>query len=485
MQDSKLFMLLKSIDKKFHSKLINFLKSPYFNKSEKILELIKYILNYVPNYEAKQLKKEAIFKAMFPKEKFEDVKLRRLMSKALKLVEQFVLQIQMEEDELIQHQLLSKYHSKYELDYFFQAKIKSWESLNKKQVEDVFFFENYLIAKTKAEYYNRLLIKELYKNTKKSIDREIIGTIESLQDFYVFQMLSLNCFLQQLSASLNQEIDLELFERFMNFITEEDIKRHPILELSYLSLLLLQNGEEEKYYLELKQAVHRFQANEYEKHILINIYKILEIYVIRKTNKGHFDYYKELIELYKYEIEQELVFKDGKFFPLKFRNIVVIGLRVEEYEWVEYFINTYQQSLAEDQLPDLPCYCLGLLYLKQKKYEKIEEELLKTQDCNDVLLMFDIKCLQIMMYYETDEIDLLDSMMNAFRVLVFRDKFLSEGKKQANQNFINMLFRLVRLQPNDDAKLEKMEEELKSPKLFCNREWLLEKVEALSYKRIK
>lgn len=482
MQDTKLFMLLRSIDKKNYSKLLNFLKSPYFNKSEKILELIKYILNYAPNYEAKQLSKEVIFKAMFPKEKFEDVKLRRLNSKALKLVEQFILQIQMEEDELTQHHLMTKYYATHELDYFFKSRIKSWEGLIKKQSGKIYFFENYIMASQKAEYHNKLFFKKMYKNTKKGIEDEVVNVIDALHSFYLFEMLSFNCFLSQLYSTFNKKIEMSLLKHFMDYCTEEDIQRHPIISLYYQSVLLLQNREE-KDYLKLKEVIQDFEINEWNKYILMNMYKILENYAIKKMGEGESRYGQELLELYKYEIEQKLVFENGYFFPVKFRNITIIGLRVGENEWVENFIQKYYQTLPINQLPELYHYCLGLVYLKQRRYQEITDMLMTTSEGKDAFVMFDIKRLQLMMYYETDEIDLLDSMMNAFRVLVFRDKFLSQGPKEANQNFINMLYRLVRFQPNDQTKIENMEEELKSSKLFCNQEWLLEKVQELAPKQ--
>jgi len=474
MHDSKLLLLIKSIDTKEHNKLVEFLQWSYISKSEQISQLVKYIIKIAPDYEDKRLSKETCFQKLFPKESFDDMKLRRLMSKALKLVDKFILYQQLEKDELTQYKLWTDYYKEKDIEYFFQAKIKSWEKSNKSNDTILLFREKYLIAYQKLAYVNKQFVfKSMQK--KASYDQELQKTLKELQNFYLLQAIFFRCVILQGKLSFNKKIELPS-EDFMNNIREENVVHDPLIHSYYLAELMLKEPDNEERYLGLKQRLETLQKGDYRKKILIDLCKFIERYITKKCFEGNEKYYKELLDLYKYEITHELVIATSIFYPIKFRNIVVVATRVKEYEWTENFIQEYRDRLSPKQIPALPDYCLALVYFHQKKYKKADERLLKIEDA-DTVLMFDIKRLQLMLTYEEDNDFLLDSMMNAFRVLMSRDKFLSENIKNANQNFVNVLMRIVNVTSNDTKKIAKMEEELNSSKVFMERAWLKDKVQ--------
>jgi len=479
MHDSKLLVLLKKIDVNLHGRLEEFLDSPYFNKSQQTSILIRHILQFAPNYESEQVSKQVCFSLLYPRDAFEDVKIRRVMSKALKLLEQFVLNQQLETDELVQQKLWTDYYSKHDMEYFFQAKTKTWKKINKKQNAEVQFLQNYLMAYSRLQYVNmQFVLKNMQKTAKKEFEKELQLTLESLQNFYLFKTMYLKCAVLQQKKSFQKNIQYP-FEGFIKNIEESDVKHNSLIHIYFLAASMLEDSGNEEKYRALKQKLETLQKGDCPKVVLIHLCKFIEGFLVKKCGMGEHSFYNELLDLYKYEIEHELVFgteKEAYFYPVKFRNIVTVGLRVKDYEWIESFIEKYHNRLPKAQLPALHLYCKSLLCFHQKKYDEAEDVLIKAQDA-DTVLLYDIKRLQTMIYYEKNDIDLLDATMNAFRVSVFRDKFLSGALKEANQHFINMLFRIVSIQPNDDKKIAKMREELASTKQFMERSWLMTKVE--------
>lgn len=486
MHDSKLLVLLKKIDVSLHGRLEEFLDSPYFNKSQQTSILVRHILQFAPNYESDQLSKQVCFSLLYPKDTFEDIKIRRVMSKALKLLEQFVLNQQLETDELVQQKLWADYYSKKDMEYFFQAKIKAWKKLNKKQNAEVQFLQNYLMAYSRLQYVNmQFVLKNMQKTAKKEFEKELQLTLEALQNLFLFKTLYLKCAILQQQRAFNKSLQ-QPFEKFMKNIEESDVEHNSLIHLYFLAASMLEDAANEEKYRALKHKLETLQAGDCPKATLIHLCKFVEGFLVKKCGMGEHRFYNELLDLYKYEIEYDLVFffdKNNDFFPVKFRNIVVVGLRVKEYEWIESFIEKYYNTLPKTQLPALHLYCKGLLDFHQRKYDAAEDALIKAQDA-DAFLLFDIKRLQSMIYYEKNDIDLLDATMNAFRVSIFRDKFLSGTLKDANQHFINMLFRIVSIQPNDDKKIEKMKEELSSTKQFMERSWLIDKIEEKKLEKI-
>ena len=480
MHDSKLLLLIKSIDKKEHNKLVEFLQWSYISKSEQISQLVKYIVKIAPNYDDKRLSKEACFQKLFPRESFDDMKLRRLMSKTLKLVDKFILYQQLEKDELIKHQLWTDYYKDNNIEYFFQTKLKAWNSTNKSTIDiGKRFLNNYLATLSKLDYINKqFAVQNVQKNIKKAVAKEMSETLKTLQDFYLYQALFLKCFILQQYETFNKDIQ-HPYEKFIANIKEEDVIHDPLIHLYYLVVAMLEDSSNKEKYLALKRNLSVFQEKKYNKYVLIHLSKFMEGFLIKKCGKEGIEiYYKELLDLYKYGIEHKLVFANDNndFYPMKFRNIVIVGIRVKEFEWLESFIEEYHPTLPKNQQPFLHFYCLALLYFYQKKYKEADELLNKIEN-SDTFLMFDIKRLQLMVAYEEDNDFLLDSLMNAFRVLMSRDKFLSESMKNANQNFVNLLMRAVNSTSSNTKKIEKMEEELNSSKIFMERAWLKEKVQ--------
>jgi len=473
MYDSKLLSLIKGIDTTSQDKLIDFVASPYFKKSEQVATLIRYIIDIAPNYDDERLGKKKCYRVIFSGETFEDVKIRRLMSDALKLVERFVLQEQLQLDKLSQAKLLTTYYSENNLDDSFYEKFKDWEVTNKTQEGPILFFQRYLMSENYLDFAKKK--PEGSEGKEKILQEALIFNMEGLQDFYMFQTMYIRWVLLQHQKTFNKVIQ-HPYESFLQKIQEKDVIHDPLIHVYYLAAFMINDSDNEERYLLLRKTLEILRKEGYHQKVLTNLCKPLEMFLIKKSMEGDDQRYIDLLDLYKYEVEHKLVFSsDNYFYPVKFRNIVVIGTIVKDYDWLKDFVEEYRHALSKEQQSTLYPYCRALLYFHQKKYDEAKDLLLQPEDIDNILSL-DIKRLQIMIYYEEDEIDLLDAMMNSFRVLIFRDKFLSKNYKEANKSFINMLFQMVRTKPNNHKKIAKMIQTLKSGKTFMERRWLLEKV---------
>ena len=86
----------------------------------------------------------------------------------------------------------------------------------------------------------------------------------------------------------------------------------------------------------------------------------------------------------------------------------------------------------------------------------------------------------IAVYYETDEIEPLYFLMDAFRVYLNRNKKLPTERKQIYTNFIKFTKKLTKIIPGDKKAIEKLRLEISNTEGgIVNLKWLKEKIAEL------
>ncbi|MFT7606032.1 MAG: hypothetical protein ACI8VT_003630, partial [Saprospiraceae bacterium] len=91
MKESKLIILLKSLSSVEFKLFYKFVKSPYYNVNNNLVNLYKLLSKYYPDFEHSKLTYQAIFTSLFPREGFDIQRLRVLFHRLTKLVESFLV----------------------------------------------------------------------------------------------------------------------------------------------------------------------------------------------------------------------------------------------------------------------------------------------------------------------------------------------------------------------------------------------------------
>lgn len=107
---------------------------------------------------------------------------------------------------------------------------------------------------------------------------------------------------------------------------------------------------------------------------------------------------------------------EGELSPWDFRNIVVLGLRLGETDWVENFINTHKNFIPEAMRANAVSFNLAQVYFYQKKYEKVMV-LLQKVEYEDLTYNLNSKSLLLIAYYELQEIETLHSLLIALELI--------------------------------------------------------------------
>src|SRR5689334_10866168 len=126
MENSKLIELLKSLSGREREHLKEFAVSQFFNQNTRISHSLDLLLHHIENHSEKDVNKEKLFKDVFPGLKYDDLKLRHLLSDVLRLTEKFMAVQHFLHNELsVEIETLHALHEKKLEKHFISAEKKA------------------------------------------------------------------------------------------------------------------------------------------------------------------------------------------------------------------------------------------------------------------------------------------------------------------------------------------------------------------------
>ncbi len=473
MIDSKLIQLLRVLDKKQYRKLRAFSKVNLFNTKEQVSILFDYFAksSCVPLFDdRRKLRKQLIYQKVFKQKNYSDQKMRTLMSNALKVVRQFIVMEQLQENQDIQHDLLLEFYSKANLKRHFIDELEAYYKWN--------------------ENLNLLSTTNLYTNFKFSVfESSFMSNQEQLDEQMpfeaVFKALDLYYYAIQLRYACNLQLRQfvqkvvnplpQIHELYQNVATNDLLFHQPIIRLYYYILSFLIHEDGEKYFKEYINLLKE-KAAEMENNHKYEFFNYAFTFAILQINKGLLNYNEPLLELYKDALQMNALY-EGQFIPsATFRNIVTHGLRVKAFDWLTIFIDEYHHQLPPEQRNDAYQFNLAKLHFAQKQYDKALELLLQINYV-DRHYQIDAKRLLCKIYYEQEAISALEAALDSLYMMMYRDQTLAERTIQNNRNFVLLMRRLVKILPSEKERLQDLLEMVHNTTLLAERRWLLEMIE--------
>ncbi len=90
MHNSKLIEILRKFDKKEINGFYDYVCSPYFNKEKVIMNLTEHLKKSYPDFKEEFIQKEKVYKKLYPGKKYNDSVMRNVLSKTMRLAEDFL-----------------------------------------------------------------------------------------------------------------------------------------------------------------------------------------------------------------------------------------------------------------------------------------------------------------------------------------------------------------------------------------------------------
>ena len=468
MNESRLLHLIKTISPKSLKRLRKLVNSPYFNEHEETIALFEYIAKASPRFVQTRMKKEKVFHVLFPNKSYDDVRMRLLMSYLLKLVEEFlVLEHQKQQPLYGQLNLLQQYRQ-LGLDKHFESGLKKARQYQaKRSFHDAdFFFDQYQIEKELNAYIEAQGVREKEPNLQELSDH--------LDTFYLINKLKCCCTILNYKNISQQAYRLPLVDEILQHLSRNDYSKNPVVQIYYKTLLSLTDHTDETHYKELKILLIQNQER-FPKDELYDMFTLARNYCIKQLNEGNKHYQRELFEWYQHQLRADLILHKGEISPSSYKNVVYVGLLVEEYEWTEQFIYDYKDYLPEKFRNASFLLNLSRLKMREEAYQEAIG-LLNQMDYEELFIALAAKTMLIQLYYELEEEEALYSLLDSFQIYLRRQKRLSYHQENY-LNFIRFVRRLLKCKKEATASL--MQEIRETPKLV-ERGWLLRKLASFS-----
>ena len=477
MRDRKVLIALSALSVYELNSFSKYIQSPYFNSNRNITLFFELLEKSIKNGNPEDLKADVLWSTLFPDQAFNNQKFLKLNSDLVKLLEDFLSQKEFDNAESIRAYFKLEGARKRNMEKLYPGILSEVERLDKREMNQSseFYLTKYQLEKSVFS----LKTENEKKNEKFEISAKlnIKDISDNLDFFYVAEKLKQYCTLLSWKKMYNVDIEMGNMQNVLQLANSSPYADIPPISIYYKMYLTYMNEEDTQNYYVLrsltKSYMHIFPIEEQKE-----IYSTIINYCINKTNKNQADFFRETFELYKEGLANKTIFSENEIIPTMFRNIVIASLRLEEFAWAENFIRDYAQYVDGKFRENAVEFSLARLGFYKKNFGKVLDHLSKVT-FEDVWYTLGTKTLQIASYYELDEYEALESLLQAFKMYIRREKSLTEERKETYLNLIKFSGTLMKLNPKDQDKVIKLKDEILNTKGVASKPWLIEKVDEL------
>ncbi|MEO6696056.1 MAG: hypothetical protein ABIY50_03940 [Ignavibacteria bacterium] len=477
MQNLKLTELLLHLSATEFKRLGDFVRSPFHNKNTSAVLLYDLFFRVSNEKTLPGLKREDIHRELFGSKKYNDPKIRSLLSEFKKLVEKFLTLIELENQPgHLRNYLIKGFCERNMLKNFNSAAIEISNDLKSE------------FNKNSDYYFNRLsfehiLAEQKGTNIEVNLDAQYFSLSDSIDYFFFATKLELaNSLLSRKYHVLgNLKVNIKFIEEIIFFIKENisDIKRdNPIIYSEYLILMMMTSEGSDIYFHELQVFVLK-NIRKYDIYELEQVYYPLINYGFNKVALGEHEYLFSIFKIYK-TFERKGFYSEKKVFQdIDFISIIIIGLRLKKTAWVEMFYDSYKEKLKEEFKEDTTNLAKAMISYNKKHFDTAIGLLNKVNYSNSYYYLKSKETL-IQIYYEQEQYETLQSLIDATKHYLKRRQGVLSIHYERYLKFLKCVNALLKARLKDKSEAGILLKEINAGNNSIAREWLLEKIKELS-----
>lgn len=477
MFSEKLISLLQTFSKYELNRFRKFLLSPYLNDQEDLTRLFEMVNDALrkDDQALSALTKEAVWKTLYPKQKFDDAHLRRLASDLTQSALHFLVEENRKQDSLTEALELQKVLEKPEL----QKHLTGVERHIRKQLEAESGQSTWYYLSQFRYHWNIYNRASKVVATADFMDK-LLPADQSLELFYIVQKLKFYVAWLIFRGFRSTEQELSVIPGFWEYLRQPKFEEVPLVLIYQDVIRCLMEPDEENHFRRLMKNLEQF-SHKLTKEDLRESYFIAQNYCAFKISQGKIEYYKEVFEIFKQVIELDVLLENEQLSEGLYKNIITASLGVGEYEWAESFIQNYAKYLPFNIRENARTFNLAYLYFHQKKFEEVIN-LLSNVEYSDIVYALGAKQILLRTYYESEEFLAMDSLIDSFRIFLRRNKLISKNIKREYNNFLNFLKKLPTSISNNAYATNTLRKKISETQYVNSKKWLLEKITELENK---
>ncbi|MFN0037651.1 MAG: hypothetical protein ACKVUS_21525 [Saprospiraceae bacterium] len=328
-----------------------------------------------------------------------------------------------------------------------------------------------------ADYFHDLNLVEWerYQFDTGTLRTEVFNlqaTSDLMDTAFVARKLRLACLAASHQTVFKAEYRIGLLNEILAYTESENLLGTPAVGLYYFCYkfqtdLAGAEGHFEQFRVLLAASAEAFPPDE-----LRTLYLLAINFGIKKINQSAEGWLRATFDLYQGALARKLLLENGQISRFAFNNIIAIALRVGELDWAEQFILEHK-SLLERQWREVTA-SLGLARVAYARRD-FKTALLNLQrsDYKDLLNNLAAKTLQLKIFYESGEFDLLENHLKGMKNYIRRHT--SIGYHRTNFGLIVAYTQqMMGLDFKKTEAVEGLRSAIAGEEILTEKEWFLE-----------
>lgn len=481
---SKIIDALKALNKNELKEFDDFVRSPFFNKNKNLVRFFDELKPFYPSFDNKKLTKELLYSGVFPGKEYSDKTFRNMSSDLLALIEKYLSVSLFNSNPFYEKYLKVASLLKKSLYNLTETNIKEAGKL----FEDVKFDGgNILYIMHLIEMEKDFLAISKNKLINLNMNEGEYLILSFITKFLIFKMKFYNYRyklgtekLSQFIIEFEKSINIESFIKYLETRSEPYID---IILIYYYCTKFMNDINADSYYNKVKPLLKKNMQTIVRSEI-INVYLTLNAFCVAKIRNGNTAYERELFDLYRDMIAEKLLIGEGEFnlHITIYNNIVSMGLKQGEPDWVINFIENHTSDLLPEFRDTMRSYSYAQYYFYKKEFEKALQHINKV-NFENYYIKSGVRILLLKIYFELRYTESFYSLSDTLKHYLSSDKQIPEDRRIVDYNFVTLANKAYKYcLEHSKSGLDELKNEISLSRTGTHKEWLNEKIIELENK---
>ena len=473
MENTYLQQVLQVLNKAEWRDFGDFVASPYFNKNEKFVRFYQFLQPFYPKFDITGSTKEQLYIHATLADKYSDAGYRNLCSDLLVLVQEFLAQESLNTGNTIKESLINRTLILRGVLDLAERNVKKAETMVAKSEFD---FQEKLMS---AIWINDLRVLHSIYNNRKSINASNPIMLEDNTHKFISEWALLRIFsalMNNLKAtkSYNLPLDKKKYETYLNLYEALQPFEHKETKIVYLICKMNVWNDEAAYF----ECFEIIKSLDFTRNIKTNENLIIGLldFVDFKMNEDE-KWRKELFAVYDIKLSNRLWNEKKMLSYASLFNAVHNSLQLNNIAYAETILKKHIADVSPKIESTINNLCWAWIHFFKGDYNKAHEHLVDVETEN-MMVKYEMRSLQCLIYLQKKEWDLLNATLESFRQFIAYNKpHINDYVSHQFSLFCKNITLIAKLHPDYLKKdIEKIAAQLSTEKNSYMRNWMLEKI---------
>jgi hypothetical protein len=482
---SKVFDILKTFSSDEIKGFREFVHSPFHNRNKKVMILYEIIKKHAPDFEHERLKKENLYRYLYPGKPYNDVVMRILISDLLKLEEEYLAYLCYRKNGFNEKKFLLEELKNRKLDPLFKKNLREAEEILCREgtICSDYFYELQCLRNLSVDY----LISHDKQN---EIAEDVLKQGEYLVYFALSMLLNVAHELLLQESVLNINFKNNIVEKFIGNLNIDNIfgyiensnSEHGEIASIYYYMYKAYDPNEDGYYYKLKDSIDK-HFNKFTREEKFNLLLIMESICTNKVSYGKQEFYEHLMNIYELMLSESIWgHSDISIIQVNlFRNIFYTAVILERFDWAEIFVNKYKDRLIPAQRENMVHFSKAIIFFEKGEYENALSEINKV-NYNFFVFKFDARVLLLKIFCEIGLFEQAYSLIDSFSHFLANNKNVYRHDKERFGKFLKYVRLIIKYEAEfSEEGIAFMEKTLGQDTTVIGKRWIEQKLKKLRH----